>query len=83
MHGLARNRLNDGDQVLHAMTELARDRAQLLILLDRVIPVSGGAMSASDGRMFASFANLIGNSPSPVASLSVVSENARTEPVMI
>ena len=42
VHGLARNRLNDGDQVLHAMTELIRDGAQLLIFcLTAAMPVSG------------------------------------------
>jgi hypothetical protein len=33
MHSLARNRLDDGNQILDAMTELIRDEAQVLIFL--------------------------------------------------
>src|SRR4026207_31161 len=80
MHGLARNRLDDGDQVLDAMTELARGRAQLLILLlDRGDHCLGRRPEQWLDVHFVCQTHRI--SPYFIASLSVVPELARTEPV--
>jgi hypothetical protein len=63
MHGLARDRLNDGDQILDAMAESVMTRNWAFSSLAATLPASATSLKEGRERMLASFASLIGISP--------------------